>query len=106
MKSEQNQQYDKYKECMIEVTDNWCPCYPSGTVKLSIRLIPPGSGEDEYCVKVAAWGMDDFGVEMEYITNDYPSAVDRFEFWDKWIFSKVPNGVSVEWFYEHGFVNF
>lgn len=94
------------KKRRISVADNWCPCYPDGTVELSLKLYAPGINEEECYVKITAFGMDDFGVEMEYVTDDFSDALDRFKFWDEWIFSKVPDGITVEWFYEHGFVNF
>ena len=99
----------------IEVTDDWCN-YPDNKVKLSIILRGikpyPKAGEDKrkYYVRVMAWGMDDFGVTMDYestITGDFGRqyAEGVYDFWKEYIYDRVPEGVNREWFYEHGFLH-
>lgn len=96
---------------MVKVTDDWFPCYPNGEIDLSITLRSykpyPGAGEKHtvYCVKIAAWGLDDTGVELEFSIEDGRGyAEGRYAFWKKHIFDKVPDGIDMMWFYEHGFV--
>lgn len=95
---------------MVKVVDEWSPCYPNNEVQLSIVLRGikpyPKASEDKmtYYVKVTAWGMDDFGVELEYkIVGQRAIAEGRYDFWKHYIFDRVPDGIDKEWFYEHGF---
>jgi len=80
--------YEKF----VKVTDNWCPNYEDDTVKVALTLFGG-------YVKFNAWGMDDFGLEMEYPEGS--KAV--FETWKECIYDKMPPVVNQQWFYEHGF---
>ena len=94
---------------MVKVVDNWYPCYPNNEVCLSIVLRSykpyPKAGDDKtiYYVKVMAWGMDDTGVELEF-DGSRGCVESRYSFWKEHIFDKVPDGIDIKWFYEHGFV--
>ncbi len=88
---------------MVTVADNWCPCFPDNQVCLNICAYK-GTGRTYY-VRISAFGADDMGVEL-YYTSSYPEEVyGRYNHWKKWIFDRVPDGVDVGWFYEHGFWN-
>ena len=90
---------NKREDRMVKVIDDWHPCHDGGCVKLSIIQL---FYKDYYC-KVCAWGADDTGVEMEY-HSPFPEYVDAmYERWKKYIFDRVPDGITREWFYEHGF---
>jgi len=83
----------------IFVKDDWYPCYSGGYVVLSI--VQTHFQEDYWC-KVSAWGADDTGVELEY--HGSPTAVKgMYEHWKKYIYNRVPDGITREWFFEHGF---
>ena len=86
---------------MVKVKDDWYPCFEGGYVCLRIAQ---HFFNEHYC-KISAFGADDTGVEMEF---SYPTkgAVDAvYDRWKKYIFDRVPDGVTREWFYEHGFLN-
>lgn len=84
---------------MVKVTDDWHPCFEGGYVRLKISQ---QFFREYYCV-ISAWGADDTGVEMQF-SSAYPEYVDAiYDRWKKYIFDRVPDGVTREWFYEHGF---
>ena len=90
---------------MVTVTDDWFPCYPINQVELSLSLTHFSkceSWDDHYMAKISAWGMDDHGVEIEYIANNYQDAVHSYEKLSK-LYRSVPNGVDMHWFFENGF---
>lgn len=96
---------------MIEVTDNWYPCFDGNKIELKIYL-HWGSKRQHYpesgIVKIIAMGADDTYVEMEYTSDGEYSLhrlEDRYSHWKRHIFDKVPNGVNKKWFYEHGFMH-
>ena len=95
---------------MVRAADDWHPCYPGNEICLSISMgllrpyIEVPVDETLYIVHFSAWGMDDFGMELDYIS---PGSVEFAEMvycvWTKHIFDKVPDGVYKMWFLEHGF---
>lgn len=81
----------------------WHPCYPDNKIEISISI----SWFDHYYVKVAAWGADDFGVELVFENcSSKEHAEDIYNHYKTHIYDKIPDDVSLDWFYEHGFVNF
>ena len=89
---------------MVLVTDDWYPCFPGNQVSLTIMVRRSFGHKDSYYAKICAWGADDTGVEMEYMAGDCPeSAYSIYEHWKRYIFGRVPDGVNMEGFYEHGF---
>lgn len=91
---------------MIIVTDNddvWKPCYLGNQVRVGISAI---GYSNNYYIKVNAWGMDDFGVEIEYHCYNEEHLMQMYEHFKHYIYDKIVNGVNLEWFYEHGFVRF
>lgn len=91
---------------MIIVTDDsdvWHPCYLGNQVRVGISANHYG---DNYYIKVNAWGMDDFGVEIEYNCYNEKHLMQMYNHFKYYIYDKIVNGVNLEWFYEHGFTNF
>lgn len=91
---------------MITVTDDgwvWHPCYPNNQVKVGISA--NCYGNNRY-VKVNAWGMDDFGVEIAYSCYDDEHLIEMYYHFKHYIYDKITDGTNLEWFYEHGFVKF
>lgn len=85
----------------VVVTDDWYPCFPDNKVHVYISACK-GSGK-EYMVRIGVFGADDFGIAMMY-RSKYPEEIyGLYNHWKKWIFDRVPDGVDVGWFYEHGF---
>ena len=101
---------------MIKVTDDWYPNFDEDKIKVSIIMsyhdnIP---ANDEYpydipaggFVKIVACGADDTGVELEQrgeFSQRYFEYI--YNFWKENIFDKIPNGINIQWFYEHGFLD-
>ena len=86
---------------MVTVTDDWCPCFPDNQVCLSIRAYK-GCGRTYY-VRVSAFGADDMGVALYYTSSSPEYVYGLYKHWKQWIYDRVPDGVDVGWFYEHGF---
>lgn len=99
----------KEESRMIEVTDNWWPCFPGNKIELRIYLYWENESENvpsKGAVRMIATGADDTYVEMEYEEEGVYSLHSlefRYSHWKKYIFDKVPDGVNKQWFYEHGF---
>lgn len=85
---------------MVKVTDDWYPCFDDSTVKLTIMTQRFG---DRYYCKIMAWGADDTGVEIEYVSRELAMVNGMYDHWKEYIYDKVPNGVDRIWFFEHGF---
>lgn len=98
------------EEKMITVTDgdsSWHPCYPNNQVKVSIFAFSyEHRNKTKFYGKVSAWGTDDFGVEIEFSANDKKSLMALYEHFKHYIYDEIEDGVNLEWFYKHGFINF
>ena len=92
-----------YESRMVVVTDDWYPCFLDNRVCMAIS-VHKNFGK-KYVVRIAVFGEDDFGVELSY-TSEHPNVVyNLYNHWKKYIFDRVPDGVDLKWFYEHGFFN-
>ena len=91
------------KERYITVTDDWHPCYEGNRVRLSLSL---NQWKDEYYVKIAAWGNDDYGLEVVY--DKYKNIKDARDKYDALIpiFDSIPNGINKYWFINRGWKRF
>lgn len=85
---------------MITVTDDWYGCYENNQICVGAGLIKLGK---TYHVTLSAHGNDDFGVCMKFSSESYEQAYHIYSHWKKFIYDRIPDGVNVEWFYEHGF---
>ncbi len=94
--------YEK-KERYITVTDDWFPCYEGNKVKLILSL---NQWRDEYYVKIAAWGNDDYGLEIVY--DGYNNPDDARKKYDTLIpmFNNIPDSLDKDWFINKGFKRF
>lgn len=108
--SKKKQFKQKREERMVQVTDDWYPCYPNNEVCLSICLgelkpyLKAPENKRIYTVHLSAWGMDDTGMELDYNSPGHRGCAESvYNLWKKNIFDKVPDGVDRQWFYEHGF---
>lgn len=90
-------------ERYITVTDDWYPCYEGNKVRLSLSL---NQWKNEYYIKIAAWGNDDYGLEIEY--DGYKNIEDARKKYDVLIpiFNSIPDGVSKYWFINRGWKRF
>lgn len=87
------------KERMVEVNDDWYPCFPGNKVRLRLSLLYFKC----YYVKLSAWGADDTGVEIECHASDFQDAADKYNALSK-VYDSVPDGCDRQWFFDHGFV--
>ena len=85
---------------MITVTDNWYPCFEDNQVCASLSLHKSGK---EYAVLFSVFGADDFGVCMKFRSTSCEQSHYVYRSWKRFILDRIPDGVDVEWFYEHGF---
>lgn len=94
--------YEK-KERYITVIDDWYPCYEGNKVRLSLSL---NQWKDEYYVKIAVCGNDDYGLEIVY--DGYHSFSKASEKYDDLIpiFNSIPDGISKSWFINRGWKRF
>lgn len=89
-------------ERFITVKDDWYPCYEGNKVKLILSL---NTFQDNYYVKLAAWGADDTAYEMEFDYDNYEDADERCKVLIPF-FKNIPDGITKEWFIDHGFTRF
>ena len=84
----------------VVVTDDWYPCWPGNEAHMRLHMFKLGK---EYKIIFSVFGADDFGVVMRYDSSSINQTHSVYKLWKQYIFDRVPNGVTVEWFYEHGF---
>lgn len=84
----------------VIVTDDWYPCFDGNKAGIALSLNKSGKN---YTVIFSAYGADDFGMVMKFNSSSCECAHDVYQHWKKYIYDRVPDGVNVEWFYEHGF---
>lgn len=90
---------NRSEQRMIPVTDDWYPNFEGNKIRLKIVQYV----FREYICIISAWGMDDYGLEMQF-SSCYPEYVDAmYDRWKEYIFDRVPDHVNKEWFLEHGF---
>lgn len=96
-----------YTERYVRVTDDWYPCYPEQKIQLSLtmyrwyRLMR----YPVYIIKLTAFGMDDTGVEIEYTATRKKTAKKLYKEL-KAIYDSIPDGIDMQWFFDHGFERF
>ena len=112
MKQKNNKEMEKYphETKMITVTDDssvWHPCFPDNKVEIKIFAANLRyKNENKYYGKVSAWGADDFGVEINFSANNKKTLMELYSHMKHYIYDEISDGVNLEWFYKHGFVNF
>ena len=91
------------KERYITVIDNWYPCFEGNKIRLSLSL---NQWKDEYYVKIAAWGSDDYGLEVVY--DEYKNIEDARDKYNALIpiFNSIPDGVNKYCFINRGWKRF
>ncbi len=87
---------------MITPSDAWrWQPYENDQIKISVMFRE--FDNKECLVKIMSWGCDDFGMEQEFISNDYAEAYRKYEFWKNGLYAEIQDGVDVHWFAERGF---
>lgn len=90
-----------YKERFITVTDDWYPCYPEQKIQLSLTMYR----YPVYIIRLTAFGMDDTGVEIVY-TETRGKTAEKLYNELKAIYDSIPDGIDMQWFFDHGFERF
>ena len=86
----------KRRDCKIKTPDDWRPNYPNNEVELSIMQLNPKPVAYRVCV----WGMDDLGMEKDFITPNPEEALKLYEQLEK------KGSISIGELAELGFVSF
>lgn len=89
---------------MVQVTDDWYPCFDGNQVKLSL-FINNVNHLNMHFVRICVWGNDDYGLEMDYEDTNYENLILKYNEWKETIFDKADNGINKEWFLNRGFYN-
>ena len=87
----------------IKTTDNWCPNYPGDTVRVFL-LNQKMENEQFNFVRIAVWGADDFGLEMDFKGTEEEND-SKFIEWKENIYDKIPQPCTEQWFRDMGFRN-
>jgi len=90
-------------EKFITTTDDWCPNYEGNKVR--IFVLRNKYKEDKFnFVRIAVWGNDDLGLEMDFKGTPEENEL-KFIEWKENIFDKVPEPCTMEYFRKLGFYN-
>ena len=84
----------------VEVTDDWYPCIDGNKISVNLHTCKTGK---IFRVYFSVWGGDDFYVVNKYESTSPEQAYSIFKLWKEYIFDRIPDGITVEWFFEHGF---
>lgn len=97
-------QSDKIQK-FVKTTDDWSPNYPGDTVRVFLlnQYNSPGAQFD--FVRIAVWGNDDFGLEMDFKGFSQEENDNKFKQWKEEIYDKLPEVVTKEYFRKLGFYN-
>lgn len=87
----------------IEVKDDWYPCFNGNKIVVTLQCFYLSSTKS-YTVLISAHGKDDYSVQLRHEAPNEKAALDLFCLWKKHIFDRIPDRITVEWFYEHGFI--
>lgn len=95
--NKQSQKIQKF----VKTTDNWCPNYPGDTVR--VFLLNQKTEHKEFnFVRIAVWGADDFGLEMDFKGTEEEND-SKFIEWKENIYDKIPEPCTEQWFRNVGF---
>lgn len=94
----ENQKIQKF----IKTIDDWCN-YPGDTVRVFL-LNQKMEDEQFNFVRIAVWGADDFGLEMDFKGTEKEND-SKFIEWKENIYDKIPEPCTKQWFRDMGFCN-
>lgn len=92
----------KVKIVKVSDPENW---YRANEVEVSLYVTPPYHGK--VLVRIFVDTIDDFAVSLdsEEIGETCTDAIKWiYNHYETFIFDRMPEVVSLEWFYEHGFL--
>ena len=88
---------------IVKVSDpeNW---YNQNEVEVGLYVTPPYHGS--VLVRVFVETIDDFAVSLDYKVGETCTEGIQWVYnhYKTFIFDRIPDVVSLEWFYEHGFM--
>ena len=83
----------------VKVTDDWYPTHEDGTVELTLLI-----DKNYNFVRMCVWGADDFGLEIDFESDNHYWLEGCFESW-KLIYYSISDGVDKDFFVHMGMVN-
>lgn len=81
-------------EKTVKVSDPW-KWYNRPSVNVKMWILPGGT-----TVRILFLSIDDFSVYQDF---DEWNVDANWQWCKEWLFDKIPNTVSCEWLYEHGY---
>lgn len=87
----------------VRVTDPW-RWYGRETVNVSLRVTAPWQGK--VTIRIAVNSIDDFAVYYMYECDEKYKALIKsmYEHLKEYMYDRMPDEISVEWLYEHGYL--
>lgn len=102
--SNQKMQVDKIQK-FVKTTDDWYPNYPGDLVRVFLLNQYNSPNRKWDFVRIAVWGDDDFGLEMDFCGATQEENDAKFKEWKEEIYDKIPDVVTAEYFRKLGFYN-
>ena len=87
----------------VTVTDNWYPNFYGNKIKITLGLY---HYDEDYYVKLMAWGADDFGLEICIDDLTFQDAIGLYNNELNTLYESIPKVTNKDWFYNHGFERF
>lgn len=84
-------------EKFVNTTDDWHPNYEGNKVKIFLMYFKAYE-----FVRIAVWGNDDFGLELNFIGTSEENFL-KFKEWKVTIYDKIPEPCTQEYFKNLGF---
>lgn len=81
----------KMSEKYIYVDDDWYPNYQGDKVKLNMVLYYSSNEKKYRYIKITAFGLDDFGLEIEYCNKKIKNLISKYKDYKKNIFYDINN---------------
>jgi hypothetical protein len=103
MNNKRRENYIEEIEKFITTTDDWCPNYEGDKVRIFLANYKYDKPIYSF-VRIAVWGNDDFGLEMDFKDTSEENRLKYIE-WKENIFDKVPEPCTMKYFKELGFYN-
>ena len=87
----------------VRVTDPWC-WYNKDTVEVILWVTP--YFDNKVRVQVSVHSIDDFSVNRYIVCEKkYDTAIQAYyDHFKEYLFDRMPNEISLDWLYEHGYL--
>ena len=91
------------KTVAVTDPDNW---YGQDTVTVSLFITPPFRGR--VAIRILIRSIDDFAVlyDIEKYENNKDGIKWAYNHLKEWLYDRMPDKISLDWLYEHGYLPF